>query len=123
MLINARTNQIVATDIEIADTSETRRKGLLGRESLDPAAALILVPCFSVHTAFMQFPIDLLFVDRDGEVVRVVRNLEPWRIAAHAVVELAAGVIGLDDVRVGDRLYLSAEHAPARAGVSWPMPA
>lgn len=127
MLMNARTGRVVAADIEIADTSETRRKGLLGRDSLDRSAALILVPCFSVHTAFMQFPIDILFVDRDGEVVRVVRNLEPWRIAAswaaHAVVELAAGVIGPEDVNVGDRLHLSAEHASARSAASWPIPA
>jgi uncharacterized membrane protein (UPF0127 family) len=127
MLMNGRTGRPVAQDIEIASTSESRRRGLLGRESLDRSAALILVPCFSVHTAFMQFPIDVLFVDREGEVVRVVRNLEPWRVAAswaaHAVVELAGGVIGSEDVQVGDRLYLAAQRAPAAAAASWPIPA
>jgi uncharacterized membrane protein (UPF0127 family) len=127
MLMNARTGRPVVQDVEIASTSESRRRGLLGRESLDRSAALILVPCFSVHTAFMQFPIDVLFVDREGEVVRIVRNLEPWRVAAswaaHAVVELAGGAIGSGDVQVGDRLYLAAQRAPGAATASWPIPA
>jgi uncharacterized membrane protein (UPF0127 family) len=126
MLINSRTGAAIATDVEIANTSETRRRGLLGRESLEPSAALILVPCFSVHTAFMQFPIDVIFVDREGEVVRIVRNLEPWRVAAswaaHAVIELAAGVVGAGDVKIGDRLQV-AQPAPAGHAASWPIPA
>ena len=127
MLMNARTGEVVASAIEVADTRETRRKGLLGRGSMDVASALILLPCFSIHTAFMQFPIDAIFVDRDGIVVRVVRNLSPWRIAAdwraHAVIELAGGCLKGRDVRAGDRLYLSAERAPAGTVVSWPIPA
>jgi hypothetical protein len=107
-LVNARTGEPVATSVEIAATRATRRKGLLGRESLDPAAALVISPCFSVHTAFMRFAIDVVFVDRDGTVRRVAR-LPPWRIAVHlgasAVVELASGAArGLS---VGDRVYLS----------------
>lgn len=125
MLMNARTGNVVANDIELADTRETRRKGLLGRPSLDVSAALILRPCFSVHTAFMKFSIDVVFVNREGVVVRVARNLVPWRIAgalsAHAVVELSAG--GAADIQVGDRLYLAAERAPIGAAVSWPLPA
>jgi uncharacterized membrane protein (UPF0127 family) len=126
MLINSRTGAAIATDVEIANTSETRRRGLLGRASLDASAALILVPCFSVHTAFMQFPIDVIFVDREGEVVRIVRNLEPWRVAAswaaHAVIELAAGVVASGDVKIGDRLQV-AQPAPAEHAASRPIPA
>ena len=125
MLMNARTAKVVATDIELADTREARRKGLLGRDGLDRAAALIIRPCFSVHTVGMRFSIDVVFVDREGVVVRVVTNLQPWRIAAawgaHAVVELAAGTAV--DVRRGDRLYLAAQAAPAGTAVSWPLPA
>lgn len=127
MLMNARTSQVVAEDVELADTRETRRKGLLGRDGLDHRSALILRPCFAVHTAFMRFPIDVLFVNREGTVVKVVRNLVAWRIAgafgAHAVIELAAGAIPQGAVEAGDRLYLAAEPAPAGSAVSWPIPA
>jgi len=127
MLMNARTSQVVATDVELADTRASRNKGLLGRDSLDAGAALIIRPCFSVHTAFMRFPIDVLFVDRAGTVVKVVRSLEAWRIAgawgAHAAIELAAGSIPEGSVEAGDRLYLAAEPAPVGTAVSWPLPA
>lgn len=127
MLMNDRTGDVVASAVELADTRETRRRGLLGRESLDASSALILLPCFSVHTAFMKFPIDVVFIDREGVVVRVVKNLTPWRMAgawrAHAVVELAGGSLRAHEVRRGDRLYLAAQPAPAGAAVSWPIPA
>lgn len=107
-LINARTGDVVAQEVEIAATRASRNKGLLGRDSLDPATAFILSPCFSVHTAFMRFPIDVVFVDADGMVQRVVA-MPAWRIAidvrARAVIEMAAGSAG--DLRAGDRVYLS----------------
>jgi uncharacterized membrane protein (UPF0127 family) len=116
MLMNARTGEAIAHKVEVADTRETRRKGLLGRDSFDASAALLLLPCFSIHTAFMRFSIDVIFVDRAGVVLRVVRNLPPWRIAAvwgaHAVLELPGGGLRAGDVRAGDRLYLAAERAP-----------
>ena len=107
-LVNQRTGDTVASVVEIAATRATRRKGLLGRASLDPSAALILSPCFAVHTAFMQFAIDVAFVSREG-VVRKIVSLPPWRMAADvgasAVVEFAAGAAR--GLRVGDRIYLS----------------
>jgi uncharacterized membrane protein (UPF0127 family) len=127
MLMNARTSQVIAQDVELADTRATRRQGLLGRDSLSPRSALIIRPCFSVHTAFMRFAIDVVFVDRAGTVVKVVRNLGAWRIAgacgAHAAIEFAAGSVPEGDVEAGDRLYLAAEPAPAGTVVSWPIPA
>ena len=127
MLMNARTGGVVANVVELADTRAARRRGLLGRESLDPASAIILLPCFSVHTAFMKFPIDVVFIDREGTIVRVVRDLPPWRMAAawraHGVVEFAAGSPFTRDIQTGDRLYLAAHAAPAGANVSWPIPA
>jgi uncharacterized membrane protein (UPF0127 family) len=119
-LMNAHTRTVVATEVEVADDRATRRKGLLGRDHLDPEAALVLTPCFSVHTAFMQFPIDVVFVDRNGIVLKVVRRMGPWRIAAawgaHTVIELAAGAMaGARDVRVGDRLYIGYGQVPAES--------
>ena len=110
LLLNERTGDLVAKDVELASTRETRRKGLLGRESLGAEAALVLTPCCSIHTAFMRFPIDVAFVDRDGRVIRFVRDLKPWNIAvslrARAAIEFAAGSLRARDVRLGDRLYV-----------------
>jgi hypothetical protein len=110
-LMNERTRQTVATSVEIAATRTTRRRGLLGRERLDDTAALLLAPCAAVHTAGMRFAIDVVFVDRQGYAVKVVRNLQPWRIAlaagGRAVIEMAAGSLRWGQVLLGDRLYLA----------------
>jgi len=109
-LMNDRTRSAIAMQVELASTRVSRRRGLLGRDSLDPAAALMLTPCLAVHTAFMRFPIDLVFLDRDGIAVKIVSDVQPWRLAASAraysVVELAAGTLRKHAVAVGDRLYL-----------------
>jgi uncharacterized membrane protein (UPF0127 family) len=109
-LVNDRTRTSIATDVELAETRATRRRGLLGRDHLEPTAALMLMPCAAVHTAFMRFPIDVVFLDRDGIAVKLVSNLRPWRMAgaakAHSVVEMAAGSLRRHAVAVGDRLYL-----------------
>jgi len=110
-LMNERTGVAVADAVELADTRASRRRGLLGRDCLEPSAALILAPCVAVHTAFMRFAIDVVFVDRDGRALKIVSELAPWRIAwsplAHAVVELAGGRLRSREVAVGDRLYLA----------------
>lgn len=120
LLLNERTGHLIASDVELASTRESRRKGLLGRDSLDVEAALVLAPCCSIHTAFMRFPIDVAFVDRDGRVIRFVRDLKPWKIAislrARAAIEFAAGSLRARDVRLGDRLYVRPVFEPA-AGV------
>jgi uncharacterized membrane protein (UPF0127 family) len=127
MLMNARTGEVVANAVELADTRATRRRGLLGRDGLDPSTALVLSPCFSIHTVNMRFAIDVAFVDRGGVVVRILRDMRPWRLAivprARAAIEMAAGGLSARDIRVGDRLYLAAEPAPAGHAVSWPIPA
>jgi len=108
-LINARTSMAVASVVELAVTRADRRRGLLGRDALDVSAGMMLAPCLAVHTAFMRFPIDVVFVDREGVVRKIVRQMKPWRIAAspraYAVIELAAGIER--DVVPGDRLFLS----------------
>jgi uncharacterized membrane protein (UPF0127 family) len=116
-LFNERTNEPVATEVEIAATRGARRRGLLGRDHLDEASAMLLAPCSSVHTVGMRFPIDVVFVDRQGYAVKVVRNLRPWRIAlstsGRAVIEMAAGSLRWGQVVPGDRLFL----APVAAAI------
>ena len=109
-LVNGRTGYAIASSVDLALTRRTRRVGLLGQNSIDPTVALVLAPCFMIHTAFMRFPIDVLFVDKEGCVVRLVHGLRAWRMAAspgaYAVIELAAGVLERGGVAVGDRLIL-----------------
>lgn len=115
-LVNARTNQTLATDIELALTRAERRRGLLGRADLAPTQGLVLAPCLTVHTAFMRFTIDVMFVNRAGCVTKIVHRMPPWRMAAsaraYATIELAAGALDTCDVVVGDRLYVEGSVSP-----------
>jgi uncharacterized protein len=81
--------------IWVADSARARMKGLLGRRSMAPGEGLLLQPAGSVHTAFMRFPIDVVFLDRDHRVLRVAPNVAPWRLVgqrgAKAVLELPSG--------------------------------
>ena len=110
-LMNERTRQLVALSVEVAGTRSSRRRGLLGRDRLEEASAMLLAPCAAVHTAGMRFAIDVVFLDRQGFTVKVVRDLRPWRIAlasgARAVVEMPAGSLRWGEVLPGDRLYLT----------------
>ena len=116
--MNDRTRSVVARSVDLATSRAARRRGLLGRDSLGASEGLLLTPCIAVHTAFMRFPIDLVFIDRDGRAVRVVPNVRPWRMAvslrAHAVIELAAGTAAAADIQVGDMLYLAPVPLPEK---------
>ena len=77
---------------------------------LPAGAGLVIVPCSSIHTQFMRFPIDVLYVNKDDVIVGIDRNLHPWRIGrfykkVHYVVELPAG--GAEGCQVGDKLEIS----------------
>ena len=109
-LRNARTGATLADTLLPAFDSKTRRVGLLGRTSLADGSAMIIAPCNAIHTFFMQFRIDVLFVARNGRIVKIRPAMGPWRVAgslrAHAVVELPAGVLARGDNRVDDELVL-----------------
>jgi uncharacterized membrane protein (UPF0127 family) len=89
-----------------------RMRGLLGRADLPAGEGILLRPASSVHTFFMRFAIDVVFLDRDGVVLGVEAGLAPWRVAGRrgskAVVELAAGESARRGIAVGDRLALQA---------------
>lgn len=115
-LINRRTGIALASRTEFATTASERRRGLLGRDTFDRSSALVLSPCRAIHTAFMRFPLDVLFVDRQGRVVRIVRTLKPWRTAmaltAHAVIEFPARGLQGQDLNVGDHVDCRVLPAP-----------
>jgi hypothetical protein len=95
----------------VADRPWTRLRGLLGRRALSAGEGILIQPTWSIHTWFMRFPIDAVFLDRDMRVLDVRAGLPAWRIAArrgaHAVLELAAGEAAARGVAEGDRLEIA----------------
>jgi len=110
-LLNERTGAVIANHLLPAFDSKTRRTGLLAHESMPPGEAMIIAPTNAIHTFFMKFPIDVLFVAKDGFVVKTRDGLRPWRMSAawraHAVIELSAGALQQSPVRVGDRVTVA----------------
>ena len=104
--------QVVCERCVVADTTLRRLRGLLGRRELSPGDGIVLRPGWSIHTAFMFFPIDVAFVDAGQVVVKVVQNLKPFRASvcrgARDVVELAAGEAERRGLKPGDRLAWAA---------------
>jgi uncharacterized membrane protein (UPF0127 family) len=92
-----------------AESLWARFAGLMGRRRLEEGEGLLLAPCSSVHTFFMRFPIDVIFMDREGKVVKVAPALAPFRLAlggrqAREAVEVTAGTAARADTAVGDCL-------------------
>ena len=110
VLTNTRNDRIVARTLLRAFDSESRRRGLLKRDSLPEGTALVIAPTNAIHTFFMRFAIDVAFMSRDGRVLKVRAGMPPWRIAAawggYAVVELASGALDRAGVRQGDALRI-----------------
>jgi uncharacterized protein len=94
----------------IADSFATRLRGLLGRRSLDPDEGLLIRPAGSVHMLFMRFAIDVVFLDAELRVRKVVAGLRPWRMAgcrgAKAALELPAGAAARAGIDVGETLEI-----------------
>lgn len=112
LLIRNRTrNTVLADAAEVAGTSEQRREGLLKRSGMQAGEGLWIIPCEAVHTFFMKFTIDVLFLNKKKVVVKARRGLKPWRISgalrAHSVVELPEGQIDATGTRAGDEIEIS----------------
>lgn len=109
---NLTRQTVLADRVEVADHGAKRRKGLLGRTGLGPGEGLWIVPCESVHTFGMKFPIDLVYIDRKYRVRKVRSAVPPWRmsacLSAHSILELAAGGAGAARTVKGDQLEFSA---------------
>ena len=105
---NLNRQTVLATCMELADSGPKRNKGLLGRKLLNPGEGLWIVPCESVHTFFMQFPIDLVYLDREHRIKKLRSGVPPWRLSAclsaHSVLEFPAGTIHNTNTKRGDKL-------------------
>ena len=111
IVVRNQTRQTVLADAaEVADTSEKRRTGLLKHDRLDPGQGLWIVPCESVHSFFMKFTIDVLYLDRQHKVKKLRPEMVPWRasacLTAHSVLELPAGTIARTGTQPGDQLEI-----------------
>jgi uncharacterized protein len=87
---------LVADHVDVADDLLSRARGLMFRPGLAPGHGLALRPCSSVHMFFMRFPLDVVFVDGEGRVVRILAGIRPWRASgivrgAKTAIELPAG--------------------------------
>jgi uncharacterized membrane protein (UPF0127 family)/CheY-like chemotaxis protein len=119
--------RIVCEHVRIADTYLSRTVGLLGRRTLPAGQGVVLRPSFSIHTFFMRFPIDVIFLDADLVVMKISADLQAFRTAscrgAREVVELAAGECARRGLTVGDRVaWASHTGMPAAATEVPPLP-
>jgi uncharacterized membrane protein (UPF0127 family) len=106
-----RNGKQLADNVEVADSILKRMKGLLGKDKLLAGEALWIKPCVSIHTFFMKFPIDVLFLNKKNQVIAVIKNLKPNRITrlylkAMSVLELPEGVLDATDTRAGDKIEI-----------------
>ena len=106
---NSGRGTVLGEAIEVAVTAGQRVRGLLGRECLMDGQGLLFKGCSSLHTFFMQFPIDIIYIDRGGKVLRAAPEVRPFRlvpapIRAYYALELPAGAINNSKTRVGDHL-------------------
>jgi uncharacterized protein len=111
ILRNASNGSLLADRVERACTPLARLWGLLGRTALAEGEALLIEPCTSIHTFFMRFTIDALFLSRELRVVRMVPDLRPWRATrfhrgVSMALELPRGTLARTGTHEGDVLQL-----------------
>jgi len=118
---NLTRNTLIASCMEVADSGSRRSKGLLGRERLAPGEGLWILPCEAVHTFWMRFPIDLIYLDRGKHIKKLRSEVKPWRLSgclsAHSVLELPPGTIRETQTRAGDTLEFSYVELAVSRGV------
>lgn len=107
-LINKTKGTVLANDVILARTFFTRIKGLLGKKDFPQGEALVLEPCNSIHTFFLRFAIDVIFVDSDNKIISA-RSYRPWRMSpifsrAKFALELPSGVILASLTNEGDEI-------------------
>jgi uncharacterized protein len=108
---NARNQQLLATEVRLANTYFKRLFGLMGKPGLPTGAGLWIVPCNSIHSALMRFEFDAVFVDKDNQVLHLIHRMKPWGLSpmikgAKAVLELPGGTLAALDIQPGDPLRL-----------------
>lgn len=105
---NVTRASLLGDAIDVADNPAKRATGLLKHRGLERGQGLWIVPCEGIHTFFMKFAIDVVYIDRKRRVRKVVRALGPWKLSvcllAHSVIELPPGAIDETQTQKGDQL-------------------
>lgn len=112
-LVRAETKEILVPDLQVADGFCSRGKGLLGRSMLASGSGLWIHRCNSIHTYFMKFSIDCVFIDQDLVITSIKQDVKPWRLIlpqlkAKSVIELTAGESKRLNLTVGEKLHVGA---------------
>ena len=115
-LRDRETRRVVVPHLEVAVSLWIQTVGLMGRRELLADAGLFIPHCNAIHTAFVRFPIDVIFLDKQMTAIRLVSVLSPWRVVgfvrgADAVVELPAGTLRQKEIAIGQQFTV---HDPAR---------
>jgi uncharacterized protein len=96
--------------VKVAESFFERAIGLMGCSHISPDQAMLFPNCSSVHTCWMKMPIDIVFLDKKGTVLRVIYEVLPWRVVrckgAHSVLEMASGAAKLHEMTVGEIVSL-----------------
>jgi len=113
VLMNKNTQQNLIPNLEVADSVWPRMKGLLGRKGLNEDQALWIHQCNSIHTFFMKFSIDCVFVDKNLCVKAIRADVKPGRMVmpvwgASSVIEMKSGTAAKFNIQVGDQLHVGA---------------
>jgi uncharacterized protein len=106
---NRTSGKELARNLSVAATLFSRTKGLLGRLALPEGEGLLIRPCKGVHTFLMQFPIDVVFLDKENRVIEAVENLQPHRmtkvlLSSMSVIELPAGTVRASETVAGNEV-------------------
>jgi len=115
---NVTRNVDLGQKVRVAESLSSRAVGLLRTPRLMAGEGLWLTPCTSVHTWFMRYPIDILFIDADYRVL-ALQSLSPWRFSrwitkSHGVLELPSGMIVQTRTVVGDQIeFINVSDLPA----------
>jgi len=109
-LVNERTGQTLVARLRVANDFLTRLRGLLGRKALPAGEGIFFPDCNSIHMFMMLFSIDVVYVDAEMRVVKIVRRLKPWRLSmsrkASGVIEVCTGEADKHDIRIGDHMII-----------------
>lgn len=104
-IVNISRGAVAVNNAEIADTFWRRFSGLMLRKSIESDMALVFYNTGGIHTMFMRFSLDLIFADRNMKIVRIYRNILPWRMVWCLGSYVAIEMIGnstLDKFNIGD---------------------
>jgi uncharacterized membrane protein (UPF0127 family) len=110
-IINTNTKLIIADEVIIANSFYTRLKGLMFKEVFNDGTAMMITPCNMIHTFFMKFSIDIVFISKNNEVIDIIEDMKPGKVShmvgkAVGVIEFPAGVVNRMKIQIGNFIRL-----------------